>query len=110
VTDSFPAGTIVATPFAYDDIDIDQSTYVYSLKGIGSGKIFVIDPKSGIVKTTKALADVDRDTMEFALVAEDIRQRSLVALARLVIDVTRLGKPGPCVPEGDVNSISGDEQ
>ena len=108
VADTFPPGTVVATPFAYDDVDIEQSTYLYGLKGEGAGTIFTIDPKSGIVQTTDALANIDKDTMEFALVAEDIRQRSLVALARLVIDITLTGKPGPCFPENTSNSSSGE--
>ena len=96
VADTFPPDTIVATPFAYDDRDIEQSVYNYSLQGHGAGKYFVIDPKSGVVTTTEALSEVDQDTMEFGLIAQDLHQRSLVALARLVIDVTRSGTVTEC--------------
>ncbi|KAK2159160.1 hypothetical protein LSH36_157g04090 [Paralvinella palmiformis] len=96
VADTFPPDTIVATPFAYDDLDTEQSTYNYSLQGHGAGKYFVIDPKSGVVKTTEALNEVEQDTMEFGLMAQDLHQRSLVALARLVIDVTRSEKVTEC--------------
>lgn len=83
----FPAGTVVATPFAYDDVDTSNSVYRYELLGEGAGEFFYIAEHTGVVRTTARLRDIRRNRVEYKLVARDVYNSRLQAEAALVIDI-----------------------
>lgn len=101
VADTFPAGTTVATPFAFDMTDSEQAVYEYSLEGHGSGIYFRIDPESGVVTTTEALSNSIAERLRFSVVAVDRSVPSLMALAELVVDISHTVQGTKCITVDD---------
>ena len=85
----------MATPFAYDAIDVSNSVYRYELIGPDVGTYFYIEEHTGAVRTTERLDNINQNTLEYKVVAQDVLNSRLKAEALLVIDVYRQSKT-PC--------------
>ena len=83
----FPIGTVVAAPFAYDDVDPVHSEYTYSMYGWRSG-LWYMDPNDGTIRTSERLSYIrDRLMLEYTITAVDTNDATLRAEAVLVMDV-----------------------
>ena len=111
VSDVFPVGTVVATPFAYDDVDTTPSFYSYKLhlQGVlgSDGRRLDLDPSASLPLTIQSVTGQvivnedlrrfpDMDRMDFAVEAVDMRDKKLRATARLIVQVAH----GPISGEG----------
>ena len=96
VSNMFPAGTEVATPFAYDDVDSANSVYLYSLEGVDAGLYFYIDERSGIVRTTEEFAQISAKRVNFTIHAQDMYNSRLAAKSKLRIDIYHQGGTKCC--------------
>lgn len=86
ISSSFPASTIIATPFAFDDVDKTDSVYQYRLVG-GTPGYFIIDQQTGVIRTTDRARSLKPGKMEFKVVANDFYSKTLKAEAKLNIQV-----------------------
>lgn len=87
IVDFFPPWTIVATPFAFDDVDSSNSIYHYAMEDSNSGIYLYIDPDSGLVRTTDKLKQLNATQVEYTIVATDVFNPKLTATAKLVVDI-----------------------
>uniref|UniRef100_A0A0L8GQ41 Cadherin domain-containing protein n=1 Tax=Octopus bimaculoides TaxID=37653 RepID=A0A0L8GQ41_OCTBM len=88
VSTNFPGSTIVATPFAFDDVDKTDSVYQYKLHGKNPG-YFYINDQTGVVRTTNLARNLKAGMMEFTIVAQDMYNKSLTAEAKLIVRVMK---------------------
>ncbi|CAI9734033.1 protocadherin Fat 4-like [Octopus vulgaris] len=88
VSTHFPGSTIVATPFAFDDVDKTDSVYQYKLHGKNPG-YFYINDQTGVVRTTNLARNLKAGMMEFTIVAQDMYNKSLTAEAKLIVRVMK---------------------
>lgn len=97
VSSNFPASTIIATPFAFDDVDKIDSVYQYSLLG-GTPGYFYIDQQTGIIRTTDLARSLKSGKLEFKVVAQDLYNKTLTAEAKLNIQImqTKQGRKSTC--------------
>ena len=112
VSSVFPAGTTVATPFAYDSVDtLDSSSSYAILKSDHVLKtdqvLYVdIDKKTGVVTLNENFENIPENEvyLEYTLVATDNDNKKLVAKATLSIKV--YFHPGAKKTPGKSNNIS----
>ena len=97
VASNFPASTIIATPFAFDDVDKTDSVYQYSLLG-GTPGYFYIDQQTGVIRTTDLARSLKSGKLEFKVVAQDLYNKTLTAEAKLNIQIiqTKQGRKSTC--------------
>ncbi|XP_046553353.1 protocadherin Fat 4-like [Haliotis rubra] len=86
VSDVFPPRTVVATPFAFDNVDERDSVYHYTMKGDNLG-YFHINEKTGVVVTTDMASTLDPQTITYQIEAVDLYNKSLKAVTELEIQV-----------------------
>ncbi|XP_067676182.1 cadherin-related tumor suppressor-like [Haliotis asinina] len=86
VSDIFPPRTVVATPFAFDNVDETDSVYHYTMKGDNLG-YFHINEKTGVVVTTDMASTLDPQTITYQIEAVDLYNKSLKAVTELEIQV-----------------------
>lgn len=86
VSAHFPGSTIVATPFAFDDVDKTDSIYQYKLHGKNPG-YFYINDQTGVIRTTNLARNLKAGLMEFTIIAQDMYNKSLTAEAKLIVRV-----------------------
>ncbi|GAB1604982.1 protocadherin Fat 4-like, partial [Argonauta hians] len=86
VSTNFPASTIVATPFAFDDVDKTDSVYQYKLLGQNPG-YFYINDQTGVIRTTDQAKSLKAGQMEYTIFAQDMYNKSLTAEAKLIVEV-----------------------
>jgi hypothetical protein len=107
-SDAFPVGTVLATPFAFDDVDTHHSTYTYRLRLVrvqGSDGSALprnqwvspldIHKQSGVVRLSEDLRKFPAvRTLTYTVEATDEGNSRLRARAKLLVHVLHTAEGG----------------
>ena len=83
-SDAFPVGTVIATPFAFDDVDTDHSVYKYRLR---LTNVQTVDGKKIPRSRFESPLDIGKET-GMVILAKDLRKYPEVKTLTYTVEAT----------------------